>query len=332
MLRLQLLVPHWQETADEMTPLLDSLALQQSVDLSEVGVVIAFDGPDAAPLPLDEWRVRYPFAIDDVHPENGGVSHARNAALDASVGEYVMFCDADDMFCDVCGLYVIFREMDVDGGFDTLVSVFREETRGPNGEVVYINRENDPTFVHGKVHRRQYLVDEGIRFDDDLTCHEDSYFNVLCRECAAPGRARYCESVWYMWKWRDASVCRHDPKYILRTYRNMIDSNDALVDEFTRRMMPEKANAYAASMFWDAYFTMNKREWREQENQEYRDDTERRFAAYVRKHVAKWDAVPETEKLLMSQAIRQRSILGGMLMEALTISQWLDRIQEKYPA
>jgi len=328
--RLQILVPHWQETPETMRPLLDSIALQQSVDMADIGVIIAFDGDEATPLPLDEWRSRYPFEITDIHPQHGGVSHARNAALDAATGEYVMLCDADDMLCDVCGLYIVFREMD-NGGFDTMISSFREETRDADGNPVFIVRRNDATFVHGKVHRRQYLADNHIRFDERLFVHEDGYFNALCRECADPSRVRVCEDQWYMWKWRNDSTCRGDPKYILKTYGHMIDSNDALVDAFVVRGMFDKANAYAAMMFWNSYFTMNKGEWRDQENVAYRDATERRFAKYVRKHHAKWDAVPETDKLVMSQGIRQRSISEGMLLEALTIDQWLNRILEKYP-
>ena len=44
--------------------------------------------------------------------------------------------------------------------------------------VTYINRERDSTFVHGKVHRRQYLLDQRIRWNPALTIHEDSYFNI----------------------------------------------------------------------------------------------------------------------------------------------------------
>ena len=70
-----------------------------------------------------------------------------------------MFCDADDMFCNVCGLYIIFREIYLNGGFDTLVSAFMEESRDPlTNEPIYINHDMDTTFVHGKVHRRQYLL------------------------------------------------------------------------------------------------------------------------------------------------------------------------------
>lgn len=329
-MKIQLLVPHWKETAREMEPLLDSIAIQQGVDLSEVGVVIAYDGPEASELPLGEWHERYPFDIVDIHPDKGGVSHTRNAALDAATADYVMFCDADDMFCDVCGLYVLFQEIDRDGGFDTMVSMFREETKNPEtGELTYINHDNDSTFVHGKVHRRQYLVDNGLRFDDSLTIHEDSYFNILCREVAKPERAKYCMTPFYLWRWRDESVCRHDQKYIFKTFGNMIDSNDALVDEFTRRMMPDKASFYCAFMVFDAYYTMCKPEWLDETNVEYREKVERRFVEYFRKHRAKWDALTPQDKAMVSNGVRQRQIGEGMLLEPVTVDQWLSRITRK---
>ena len=115
-------------------------------------------------------------------------------------------------------------------GTRTLASVFIEETRLPEtGEITYVSHEQDSTFVHGKVHRRQYLLDSHIRWNDALTIHEDSYFNILCQNLSP--NVKYCQTPFYLWRWRDESVCRHDPKYILKTYRNMIDSNDALVGE-----------------------------------------------------------------------------------------------------
>lgn len=91
----------------------------------------------------------------------------------------------------------------------------------------------DSTFVHGKVHRRQYLLDNKIRFNPKLTIHEDSFFNILAQNLTES--AKYCPTPFYLWKWRDTSVCRHDKDYILKTYNNMLDSNDALIDEFNNR-------------------------------------------------------------------------------------------------
>ena len=322
---LDILVPHWQETREEMEPLLDSLLVQQGVDLDSLGVIIAYDGPEASELPIDEWDERYPFSVTAVTcGRKQGVSATRNLALDASDADYVMFCDADDMFCDVCGLYIISREME--SGFDAFSSAFREELREPQtNAVVYHNRDNDQTFVHGKAYRRQYLVDNDIRFDPNLTVHEDSYFNILAQSMAGGG-VRYCTQPFYLWKWRDESVCRHDPKYMLKTYNNMIDSNDALISQFTRRVMTQQATFYSAFLMCDAYCLMNKAEWRDQENVEYREATEKRFAEYYRKHREKWESLTPQEQIGVLENVRQRSVAEGMMLEDMTINQWLRHI------
>ena len=318
MKKLEILVPHYKETLDEIKPLLDSIAIQQNINFNEIGVIICHDGTDILEIP------EYPFSIEQIRQEHKGVSAARNKCLDAASAEYVMFADCDDMFLNACGLWILFREMEM--GFDSLVSCFTEETR-VNGQVIYINRDMDSTFVHGKVHRRQYLIENKIRWNESLTIHEDSYFNILCQNLSQ--NVKYCPSPFYLWRWRDASVCRHDPKYILKTYRNMIDSNDALVDEFIRRCMQDKAAFFTAFMVFDAYYAMNKPEWVNQENKEYRDETEHRFARYFKKRKALWDSVPAPEKMQISNGVRSRTVGEGMLMEALTIDQWLKSVEEK---
>jgi len=41
----------------------------------------------------------------------------------------------------------------------------------------------------------------------------------------------------------------------------MLDSNDALVDEFIKRGREDKAKFYCVFMVFDAYYNMNKPEW-----------------------------------------------------------------------
>ncbi len=320
-MKLQILVPQYKETDEIVKPLLDSLAIQQNIPFSELGVIICNDGSEV--YLSDELLSGYPFAIEYHKEPHRGVSGTRNACLDYATAEYVMFCDADDMFFHACGLWMLWQEMEQ--GFDSLTSLFVEESRGPDGKPVYLNREMDSTFVHGKVHRRQYLIDKGIRWNEALTIHEDSFFNILCQNLSE--NVKYCPTPFYLWKWRDESVCRHDPKYILKTYRNMIDSNTALVEEFARRGMADKAGFYTAFMIFDAYYTMNKPEWINQENQAYRDSTERRFARYYRDRKVIWDAVPMGDKMAISNGIRERSVMEGMLMEAQTIGDWLKHIE-----
>lgn len=345
-MKLQILIPHCHEEAEVVKPLLDSIALQQQVDFSEIGVIICHDGEDISNFEIATCYVDshdaelpiYPFKIEQIHIPHAGVSAARNACLDHAVADYVCFCDCDDIFHNACGLWILFKEMD--RGFDSLLSVFVEETRCPQdipenkqtgqpamkkGEVMYINHELDSTFVHGKVHRRGYLLEQNIRFNDKLTIHEDSYFNILCQNLSTD--VRYCVTPFYLWRWRDASVCRHDPKYMLKTYRNMLDSNDALVDEFVRRGRQDKAFTYCGFMVFDAYYTMNKPEWINQENKEYRDITEKRFSAYYAKHKKLWNSIPTQDKMQISNGVRTRIVNEGMLMEAITIEDWLRRME-----
>lgn len=324
-MKLQILVPHYKETEEEIKPLLDSIAIQQNVDFNEVGVVICHDGEIKDGVSRFDFGNRYPFTIDQISQKHSGVSAARNACLDYSTADYVMFCDADDMFCNVCGMWMIIREID-NGGFDSLVSIFIEEGRIPGtNEVAYISHEMDSTFVHGKVHRRRYLIDNGIRWNPNLTIHEDSFFNIQCQNLSK--NVKYCQNPFYLWKWRDNSVCRHDPKYILKTYGNLIDSNDALIDEFLKRGAQDKAMFYVAFLIFDAYYTMNKPEWINQENKEYRDNTERRFSSYYKKRKDIWQSIPMGDKMIMSNQVRSRSVMEGMRMEAVTIDSWLRHVE-----
>ena len=325
-MKLQILIPQYKETEEIIKPLLDSIAIQQSVDFNDIGVIICNDGSDVK-LSKD-FLNSYNYKIDYYECKHQGVSATRNECLDRATADYVMFCDADDMFFNACGLYIILREIGIEE-FDSLTSVFVEETRNAdNGEIEYLNHEMDSTFVHGKVHRRQYLIDKNIRWNPKLTIHEDSFFNILCQNLSES--VKYCQSPFYLWKWRDDSVCRHDPKYILKTYNNMIDSNESLIEEFKKRNMVDKASFYTAFMIFDAYYTMNKPEWINQENKEYRNNTEKRFAKYFKKYKEIWDKIPITDKMQISNGIRSRSVMEGMQMEIITIDNWLTKMEKLY--
>lgn len=335
MRKLDILVPHYNEPAEVIKPLLDSIAIQQNVDFNEIGVIICHDGQDIDDFFFTDCTNligrnglldNYPFEIEQYHIPHGGVSAARNAALDHSDAEYVMFCDADDMFFNACGLWVVFRDLAAND-VDTFVSTFLEETRAADtGNPVYLVHTDDCTFVHGKIHRRQYLIDQHIRWNEALTVHEDSYFNILCQSLTE--KKHDCPTAFYLWKWREASVCRHDPKYMLKTYHHMIRSSDALIEEFRQRGKAEKEKFYVTAAVFDAYYTMNKPAWINQENVEYRDATERAFAAYFRKYRSVWDEVADKDKMRVSNHIRARSVYEGMGMEQVTISDWLAHIEQ----
>ena len=321
-MKLQILIPQYKETNEIIKPLLDSIALQQNVDFNEIGVIITNDGTDIHLT--SDFLNSYPFKIEYYLNEHKGVSATRNACLDRATAEYVMFCDADDMFFNMCGIWIILNEAE-HSHFDCLVSVFVEETRW-DGKVGYINREMDSTFVHGKVMRRQYLIDKNIRWNPELTIHEDSYFNTLCQKLS--NNVKYCPAPFYLWKWRDESVCRSDLKYILKTFNNMLESSTALVNELNKRGLYQNAQFYATAMIYDSYYLMNKKEWLDQENKEYRHNTELRFKKYYEDFKVMFDNVAYGDKLQIAQGIRNRYYSEGLLVESQTFEQWIKHVEE----
>ncbi len=69
--------------------------LNQSTD--DMEIILVDDGSkDESAEMCDDYAKKYPDLIRTVHKENGGLSSARNAGIDVSKGEYVIFPDPDD--------------------------------------------------------------------------------------------------------------------------------------------------------------------------------------------------------------------------------------------
>lgn len=63
-------------------------------------IILVDDGsPDNCPKMCDEWAKK-DKRIRVIHKENGGVSSARNIGISQSSGDYVTFCDGDDIYTD----------------------------------------------------------------------------------------------------------------------------------------------------------------------------------------------------------------------------------------
>ena len=323
--KLQILIPQYKETEEVLKPLLDSIALQQGIDLSEVGIIIVNDGNPDAKL-SDKFLKSYPFDIDYyMAKDHLGVSATRNACLDHATADYIMFCDADDMFFSMVGLNIIFVEMDK--GFNSLTTKFYEEVKR-DGKFWFTEHKQDRTFVHGKFHKRQYLIDKNIRFNPALTVHEDSYFNYMATTLADdPDSIKYSDVPIYLWKWRDESVCRHDPLYMQKTYKNYIDSITALVDQLITRGKEANANMLVCTQMFDTYYLMNTQSWLKQDNQEYRLDTEKRFKEFYEKYGERFNKLDNAFKLTVSNQVRANKIKAGMEMEKQTFEQWIDYIK-----
>ena len=335
---LSILVPYYNEGESVIKPLLDSISFQQNIDFNEIEVVICKDGQDGQGL-SQEFLKSYPYDIHYYIEPKGGVSQMRNQAFNYSTGDYVAWCDCDDQYYHCLAFWFIKRETKTPmqvmvnntpttvNGFDALYSVFLEEGRNPQtGETYFIDRKDGFQFVHGKVFKREFLIRNDIHFFPECTIHEDNVLNLQVSACTQ--NIKWCPVPFYLWKWRDNSICRKDPLYIKKTYPDLIKSSNCSLEWLTKKSKFDKAREVVVSIVLDAYYTFCHPSWKTIETQEYRDGAERYFADYFRKWEYLWNEAPDQMKMGISNGIRQREVNQGMEMETETLDQFLKRIKD----
>ena len=333
-----ILVPYYNEGEEVIKNLLDSVAIQQNIDMKEIEVVICKDGDDGPEL-SQEFLDKYPFDIQYHREPKANVSVMRNKALDYSTGEYVTWADSDDMYSTCLALWFVKRETTTPmqvlvnnvpttvNGFDALFAVFLEEGRNPQtGETYFINRTQGNQFVHSKFFKREFLIRNDIRFGDDLFIHEDNVLALKVQACTQ--NIKWSPSPFYLWKWRDNSVCRRDPLYLKKTYPDLIKSSNHMMEWYTKKSKFDNARQTVASIVLDSYYTFCHPSWKTIETQEYRDKAEKCFAEYFKKWKYLWDECPDQVKMQISNGIRQRVIAEGMLQEKITLDDFLTRMSK----
>ena len=333
-----ILVPYYNEGEEVIKNLLDSIAIQQNIDMKDIEVVLCKDGPDGTEL-SQEFLDKYPYDIQYHREPKANVSVMRNKALDYSTGEYVTWADCDDMYYTCLALWFVKREtqtpmqVPINGvpttvnGFDALYAVFLEEGRNPQtGETYFIDRKDGFQFVHSKFFKREFLLRNDIRFGDDLVIHEDNVLNSKVQACTQ--NIKWCPSPFYLWKWRDNSVCRRDPLYLKKTYPDLIKSSNHMLEWYTKKSKFDNARQTVASIVLDCYYTFCHPSWKSIETQEYRDKAEKCFAEYFKKWEYLWKECPDQVKMQISSGIRQREVIQGMEMETETLEQYLNRMRK----
>lgn len=160
-----------------LKPCLDSVAAQEFTDYE---LVLVDDGSaDGSGRICDEYAVRDP-RIRVIHQSNGGQAAARNRGIDAAVGDYVGFCDNDDILHP--SIFRVLLENAGAAGTDISACSYNErDMRGKvshdrhSGETFYLSnrggmeqflsREKMDIYVWTKIYRRTFLEAHGIRFE-----------------------------------------------------------------------------------------------------------------------------------------------------------------------
>ena len=105
-MKLQFLIPQYNETDDIVKNMLDSIEIQQGIDFKEIEVLIGNDGSD---IKLSEDLLsKYSYSIKYFQYEHTSPAGTRQKLFDVATADYVMFCDADDMLLNILSICTIF--------------------------------------------------------------------------------------------------------------------------------------------------------------------------------------------------------------------------------
>lgn len=185
-MKLSIIIPAYNAEA-YLPQCLDSILAQEHKDCE---VIVVDDGSTDGTAALLE---RYPD-VKVVHQENHGMSTARNRGLDEARGEYILFVDSDDLLtagaletlvAELSGEDIIAfnaKKLHDATGEQTYHPTIREpETT--DGWTYFCRHRLEATDIHfvciwQRTYRRQFLIDNNLRFADGILRAEDDLFTT----------------------------------------------------------------------------------------------------------------------------------------------------------
>ena len=321
---LDIIVPHYKEPWEVCHYLFDSIALQGGISFNNIKVIVVNDGDCL----LDQKRFEnYPYKVEYLVKEHGGVSAARNYGLDHSKADYVMFCDADDGFLSNYGLHLVFSAMQE--GHDYIYSNFVEETYTAENTMTIVRHDRDFTFMHGKVYKRSFLVEENIRFDPEMTIHEDGYFNTIALVVAQKRKSiKGIETPFYLWRWNDNSTVRSDREdFVLRTYDKLMQTRIGACNQLKDRGMDDEYKVSVCMTVLNSYYDFQKPSYHIPKNDANLRKAEIAFKVFWKLFSKDFKNCTNEMVSQIAQSARKTACENGMLMERQDIKTWLKHIE-----
>ena len=205
---------------------------------------------------------------------------------------------------------------------DMLGSAWLEEIVDEAGRYRYITHENENTWMHGKLLRRQFLMQNNIRFHNDLRVHEDSYF--LCVAASLAQRRGCVPITSYIWKYHPDSITRKDgASYTYDSIPEFIRAC-AMAHAEVEKRAPEQMEYKVLQFTLYNYFCFHQAGWQAPERKKNLEAAEKAFVTYMKPVWRYWRDAPREAIAGVYNEERAKSFMGGV--ESETVWEWIKRL------
>ena len=168
--------------------------VQQTNENSEI--IVVNDGSTDNTREILEKLVNRHDNLFVINKENKGVSAARNDGLRVATGKYVMFVDGDDYLANDCLQYMrsLIESCDAEFAFSKNCFTSKNDTQIVEDNIEILNSDQatalllSPQVIVGswnKIYKREFLLNNNIRFETDLFYGEGLRFITMVSQLAA---------------------------------------------------------------------------------------------------------------------------------------------------
>lgn len=252
--------------------------------------------------------------------ENKGPGPARQLGVDNTSNEYIYYLDSDD-FLMPQGLQILWYLLETNPESKIAIGSILEEENGYN---IVISAENNATGIHGKIYRRNFLEEIGVRFPDNQRYNEDGYYNTIAYY-AADLVSYYSQEPVMIWKNNSESLTRslinengerefnklNNPSFVLSQIRAL----NFLFDRYGY-ITPSYTIAHLVAIYNETML------YQEYGKEEYLEELKELFN---REQIFNWQTDKESLEYLINNLKVGQEYYNSIIMYPYTFLDWIDK-------
>ena len=226
---LSIIVPHHKEDKNITSYLFKTLSDQQGVDWNDVEIIITNDTEEKLIIDTSKYKNIDKVCTNIFSNVLNSPGLNRQYALDNCNGEYIMFCDCDDMLYSYLSIHRVIHTIKLNLDKDMFYYPFISEDLDKDNNLFYRIEGGKGCLLYPKVYKKSFLVKNNIRFSEKLHCAEDVYFSQIIEFCNP--NSYYADHVVYLRKANTSSITRVNNKEYVIT-KALMDHTKAAYESF----------------------------------------------------------------------------------------------------